>query len=114
MELFASTFPLLKFVRWLNDFTLAECEQNFEASVKEKASIYVPSIGKVTIAILIRNLVVRKCVIMHTAVVAHDLIAVGREPDEKPVSMTVCNTIYQPTDRSTSISGTSGQSRVLV
>ncbi|KAL9130059.1 MAG: hypothetical protein Q9217_001663 [Psora testacea] len=34
-------------------------ERNFEADVKEKASIYVPSIGKVTIAILLRNLVVR-------------------------------------------------------
>lgn len=33
--------------------------RNFDApSVKEKASIYVPSIGKVTIAVLLRNLVV--------------------------------------------------------
>ncbi|KAF3928099.1 hypothetical protein AA313_de0203194 [Arthrobotrys entomopaga] len=32
-------------------------EKNFDVSVKEKASIYVPAIGKVTIAILLRNLV---------------------------------------------------------
>jgi len=32
--------------------------QNFEANVKDKASIYVPAIGKVTIAILLRNLLV--------------------------------------------------------
>jgi len=29
---------------------------NFEVNVKEKASIYVPSVGKVTIAMLERNL----------------------------------------------------------
>lgn len=33
--------------------------QNFEADVKDKASIYVPAIGKVTIVILLRNLLVR-------------------------------------------------------
>lgn len=33
--------------------------QNFDPSVKEKASIYVPAIGKVTIVMLLRNLVVR-------------------------------------------------------
>ena len=32
-------------------------EKNFPPQVKEKASIYVPAIGKVTIAILLRNLV---------------------------------------------------------
>ena len=33
--------------------------RNFDGlAVKEKASIYVPSIGKVTIAVLLRNLVV--------------------------------------------------------
>ncbi|KAI9846525.1 MAG: hypothetical protein M1837_003946 [Sclerophora amabilis] len=31
-------------------------EKNFEAEVKEKASIYVPAIGKVTIVVLLRNL----------------------------------------------------------
>jgi len=32
--------------------------QNFDPQVKEKASIYVPAIGKVTIVMLLRNLVV--------------------------------------------------------
>lgn len=32
--------------------------QNFQKDVKDKASIYVPAIGKVTIAILLRNLLV--------------------------------------------------------
>jgi methylenetetrahydrofolate dehydrogenase (NAD+) len=31
-------------------------EQNFGPEVKEKASIYVPAIGKVTIVVLLRNL----------------------------------------------------------
>jgi methylenetetrahydrofolate dehydrogenase (NAD+) len=30
--------------------------QNFGPEVKEKASIYVPAIGKVTIVVLLRNL----------------------------------------------------------
>lgn len=30
--------------------------QNFPPEVKQKASIYVPAIGKVTIAVLLRNL----------------------------------------------------------
>jgi methylenetetrahydrofolate dehydrogenase (NAD+) len=35
-------------------------DRNFDtAAVKEKASIYVPAIGKVTIAVLLRNLLVR-------------------------------------------------------
>jgi methylenetetrahydrofolate dehydrogenase (NAD+) len=33
-------------------------ERNFNPDVKEKASIYVPAIGKVTIAVLLRNLLV--------------------------------------------------------
>lgn len=33
-------------------------EKNFTPEVKEKASIYVPAIGKVTIAVLLRNLLV--------------------------------------------------------
>ncbi|KAF3938524.1 hypothetical protein ABW19_dt0207204 [Dactylella cylindrospora] len=32
-------------------------EKNFDPSVKERASIYVPAVGKVTIAILLRNLI---------------------------------------------------------
>ena len=37
--------------------------ENFPPEVKEKASIYVPAIGKVTIVVLLRNLLVRdtKC-----------------------------------------------------
>jgi methylenetetrahydrofolate dehydrogenase (NAD+) len=31
-------------------------QQNFGPEVKEKASIYVPAIGKVTIVVLLRNL----------------------------------------------------------
>jgi methylenetetrahydrofolate dehydrogenase (NAD+) len=34
-------------------------ERNFTPEVKEKASIYVPAIGKVTIVVLLRNLLVR-------------------------------------------------------
>lgn len=34
-------------------------EKNFTPDIKEKASIYVPAIGKVTIMILLRNLLVR-------------------------------------------------------
>lgn len=38
---------------------LMECpSQNFDPQEKEKASIYVPAIGKVTIVMLLRNLVV--------------------------------------------------------
>jgi 5,10-methylene-tetrahydrofolate dehydrogenase/methenyl tetrahydrofolate cyclohydrolase len=33
-------------------------EKNFDPSVKEKASIYVPAIGKVTITVLLRNILV--------------------------------------------------------
>ena len=34
--------------------------KNFEIDVKDKASIYVPAIGKVTIVMLLRNLLVSK------------------------------------------------------
>ena len=37
---------------------LTMIDQNFDATVKEKASIYVPAIGKVTIVVLLRNLLV--------------------------------------------------------
>lgn len=33
-------------------------QQNFGPEVREKASIFVPSIGKVTIVVLLRNLLV--------------------------------------------------------
>lgn len=38
----------------LSQLTFAS--QNFNPDVKEKASIYVPAIGKVTIVVLMRNL----------------------------------------------------------
>lgn len=34
--------------------------KNFEGDVKDKASIYVPAIGKVTIVVLLRNLLVSR------------------------------------------------------
>lgn len=34
------------------------CNQNFGPEVKEKASLFVPSTGKVTIVVLLRNLLV--------------------------------------------------------
>lgn len=37
---------------------LTRSPQNFTPEVKEKAAIYVPAIGKVTIMILLRNLLV--------------------------------------------------------
>lgn len=41
-------------------------DRNFDAdAVKEKASIYVPAIGKVTIAVLLRNLLVRPSLRFH-------------------------------------------------
>ena len=36
-------------------------DKNFGPEVKEKASIYVPAIGKVTIVVLMRNLLVGRC-----------------------------------------------------
>lgn len=36
-------------------------ERNFAHEVREKASIYVPAIGKVTIVVLMRNLLVSRC-----------------------------------------------------
>ena len=38
-------------------FRLTFSSQNFNPDVKERASIYVPAIGKVTIVMLLRNLV---------------------------------------------------------
>lgn len=47
-------YPMLSpVVRYFNIFS-----QNFGPEVKEKASIFVPSIGKVTIVVLLRNLLV--------------------------------------------------------
>lgn len=52
--------PKFKFqTSWLRDGAIAinfSSEKNFQDDIKERASIYVPSIGKVTIAMLQRNL----------------------------------------------------------
>lgn len=37
---------------------LTQTFQNFGPEVKDKASIYVPAVGKVTIIVLLRNLLV--------------------------------------------------------
>jgi methylenetetrahydrofolate dehydrogenase (NAD+) len=54
-------------------------ERNFTPEVKEKASIYVPAIGKVTIAVLLRNLLVSRP--KYGMAIANDDIASGAEPD---------------------------------
>lgn len=40
----------------MNISLFADKLQNFNPDIKEKASIYVPAIGKVTIVVLMRNL----------------------------------------------------------
>ena len=40
----------------MEDTSVAIFDKNFTPEVKEKASIYVPAIGKVTIVVLLRNL----------------------------------------------------------
>jgi len=45
---------------WLKDGVICvnvAAEKNFERDVREKASVYLPSIGKVTILMLLRNLI---------------------------------------------------------
>jgi len=45
---------------WLKDGTICinvASEKNFEKDVRDKASMYLPSIGKVTILMLLRNLI---------------------------------------------------------
>jgi methylenetetrahydrofolate dehydrogenase (NAD+) len=44
-------------------------DRNFSPEVKEKASIYVPAIGKVTIAVLLRNLLVRSSLLLSMVVI---------------------------------------------
>ena len=44
---------------WLKDGCVClnvAADKNFEATVRDKASMYVPSVGKVTILMLLRNL----------------------------------------------------------
>ena len=50
--------------------------QNFSPEVKERASIYVPTIGKVTIVILLRNLLVRFLNLFALIIVA--VVVLGR------------------------------------
>ncbi len=53
-----STEKVCGFSQWLkHQFTDLD-NKNFEGDVKDKASIYVPAIGKVTIVMLLRNLLV--------------------------------------------------------
>jgi methylenetetrahydrofolate dehydrogenase (NAD+) len=54
-------------------------ERNFTPEVKEKASIYVPAIGKVTIAVLLRNLLVS--IPKDGRILANENIASGAEPN---------------------------------
>jgi 5,10-methylene-tetrahydrofolate dehydrogenase/methenyl tetrahydrofolate cyclohydrolase len=58
MVLCVSTFRARRYVIGTSiSVVYADCfGQNFAPEVKERASIYVPAIGKVTIAILLRNL----------------------------------------------------------
>jgi methylenetetrahydrofolate dehydrogenase (NAD+) len=48
------------FLLSLETLTRLPFQQNFGPEVKEKASIYVPAIGKVTIVVLLRNLLVSR------------------------------------------------------
>ena len=48
----------MPFILMLQHLSAKLDEKNFEGDVKDKASIYVPAIGKVTIVMLLRNLVV--------------------------------------------------------
>jgi methylenetetrahydrofolate dehydrogenase (NAD+) len=46
---------------WLRDGCVCinvSSEKNFEKNIREKASMYLPSVGKITILMLIRNLYV--------------------------------------------------------
>jgi hypothetical protein len=54
-------------------------ERNFTPEVKEKASIYVPAIGKVTIAVLLRNLLVSTT--SDAPITSNNDTASGSKPD---------------------------------
>ena len=53
-----STEKVCGFPSWLKHLFTKLDDKNFECDVKDKASIYVPAIGKVTIVMLLRNLLV--------------------------------------------------------
>ena len=55
-----STEKVCKFLSTLQCRFTKLGDQNFENGVKDKASIYVPAIGKVTIVMLLRNLLVSR------------------------------------------------------
>ena len=58
-------------------------EKNFTPEIKEKASIYVPAIGKVTIVILLRNLLVR----IADVLLCLELLTIPpREPSETEIN----------------------------
>ncbi len=80
--------------------------RNFDgAGVKEKASIYVPSVGKVTIAILLRNLVVsRQLPIRHQGVVRPPCFS---QKDSKLTLRCTQRLIGNRTPKSDSASGSS-------
>lgn len=50
----------MAFPSWLKHQFTDPGNKNFESNVQNKASIYVPAIGKVTIVVLLRNLLVSK------------------------------------------------------
>lgn len=50
----------MAFPSWLKHQFTDPDNKNFEGNVQNKASIYVPAIGKVTIVVLLRNLLVSK------------------------------------------------------
>ena len=57
-----STEKVCYYSSWLKRLFAKLDNKNFEDDVKDKASIYVPAIGKVTIVMLLRNLLVsRNC-----------------------------------------------------
>lgn len=55
-----STDKVYGFPPWLKHRVTDLGIKNFEGDVKDKASIYIPAIGKVTIVMLLRNLLVSR------------------------------------------------------
>ena len=60
-----STEKVRDFLLTLQHLFTKLVDQNFESDVKDKASIYVPAIGKVTIVMLLRNLLVSRTRYVH-------------------------------------------------
>ena len=74
--------------------------QNFTPDIKEKASIYVPAVGKVTIMILLRNLLVSDCswILERKTDTAKRLVQNKPETNGKPAeAIEKPGTIEQPT-----------------